>query len=68
MAKIPLKQEMEARGVLRRRGSQSIQAVGSRLALSAGRSLHRGRFLVLISVRGGVDPGAIVQLQELLGQ
>jgi hypothetical protein len=35
-------------------------------ALRAGQSLpHLGRFLVIISVRGLVDPKAIVQLEEL---
>ena len=34
-------------------------------ALWAGRPLPRGRFLVLISVRGSVNPKAIVRLQEL---
>jgi hypothetical protein len=31
-------------------------------ALNAGRSLHPGRFLVLISVRGCVDPRTTVRL------
>jgi hypothetical protein len=34
------------------------------LALRAGRPLPPGRFVVLISVRGCVDPRAIVQLEE----
>jgi hypothetical protein len=34
-------------------------------ASCAGRPLTPGRFLVLISVRGGVDPRAVVQLEEL---
>jgi hypothetical protein len=34
-------------------------------ALRAGQSSHQGRFLVLVSVRGLVDPRAIVRLQGL---
>jgi hypothetical protein len=34
-------------------------------ALRAGRSLLPGRFVVLICVRGRVDPRAIVQLEGL---
>jgi hypothetical protein len=35
------------------------------LALGIGHPLSPRRFPVLISVRGGVDPGAIVQLEGL---
>jgi hypothetical protein len=34
-------------------------------ALRAGRPLPPGRFLILISIRGSVDPRAIVRLEEL---
>jgi hypothetical protein len=34
-------------------------------ALSAGRLLPPGRFLVLISVRGCVDPGTLARLEGL---
>jgi hypothetical protein len=34
-------------------------------ALGAGRALLSGRFLVLISVRGCVDPRAIARLERL---
>jgi hypothetical protein len=36
-------------------------------ALSAGRALNPRKFLVLITVRGSVDPRSIVQL-DVLGQ
>jgi hypothetical protein len=34
-------------------------------ALRAGRPLPPGRFLILISIRGGVDPRAIMRLKGL---
>jgi hypothetical protein len=34
-------------------------------ALGAGRFLPSGRILVLISVRGWIDPGVVVRLEEL---
>jgi hypothetical protein len=60
---------MEAHRVLRRRGSHIFYTIGSQMAvrlsaLRAGRYLP-GRFLVLISVRDWVDPGAIVRLEGL---
>jgi hypothetical protein len=45
-----------------RGGSQAALRLS---ALSAGRPLPPGRFLVLISVSGGVDPRAIVRLEGL---
>jgi hypothetical protein len=54
---------MEAHRVVRGRGSHIFQTIGSKMAvrlsaLCAGRPLHPGRFLVLISVKGWVDPQA----------
>jgi hypothetical protein len=55
---------------VRRRGSHIFYTIGSQMAvnlsaLRAGCPLHPGRFLVLISVRGWVDPGAVVRLEGL---
>jgi hypothetical protein len=55
---------------MRRRGSHISWKIGSQLAvrlsaLSAGLPLPPGRFLVLISVRGLVDPRAIMRLKGL---
>jgi hypothetical protein len=56
--------------VVRGRGSHIFQTIGAQMvvrlsALRAGRPLLPERFLVLISVRGLVDPRAIVRLEEL---
>jgi hypothetical protein len=55
---------------MRRRGPRIFKTVGSQMAirlpvLNAGRPLPPGRFLVLISVRGWVDPRAIVRLEGI---
>jgi hypothetical protein len=55
---------------LRHQGPHILQMVGSQMvvrlsALHAGRPLTPGRFLVRISVRGWVDPRALVTLQGL---
>jgi hypothetical protein len=55
---------------VRRRGSHILLTVGSQMAmrlsaLRAGRPLPSGRFIMLISVRDSVDPGAMVQLEGL---
>jgi hypothetical protein len=61
---------MEAHEVVRRRGSHIFYRVGSQMsvrlsAIRACRPLPPGRFMVLISVRGLVDPRAIVRLEGL---
>jgi hypothetical protein len=63
---------VEAHRVVRRRGSHIFWTIGSQMtvrlsALCTSHPLPPGRFLVLISVRGWVDPMAIVQL-EVLGK
>jgi hypothetical protein len=55
---------------VRRRDSHIFQTICSQMAvilsaLRAGHSLPPGRFLQLSSVRGRVDPRAIVRLQGL---
>jgi hypothetical protein len=70
--KLSLKQAVKAHRVEGRRGSHIFQTIGSQVAvrlsaLRAGRPLPPGRFLVLISVRGWVEPRAIVR-REGLGQ
>jgi hypothetical protein len=55
---------------MRRRGSHifldnQLTDDGEVSTFSAGRPLTPGRFLVLISVRGLVEPRATVQLEEL---
>jgi hypothetical protein len=61
---------MEVHRVVRRWGCYIFQTIGSQMAvrLSAIRTSHTlsvGRFLVLISVRGWVDPRAIVRPKGL---
>jgi hypothetical protein len=60
----------EGPSVVTRRGSHIFYTIGSQMAVRlaasrAGRPLHRGRFLVVTSVRGRLDPRAIVRLEEL---
>jgi hypothetical protein len=61
---------MEAHRVVRRRGSHVFQTIGSQMtvrlsALHTGCPLPPERFLVLIYVRGRVEPRAIVGLEGL---
>jgi hypothetical protein len=61
---------MKAHRVVRGRGSHNFYTIGSQMAatlsaLRAGRPLPPVRFLVLIFVRGLVDPMAIVRLEGL---
>jgi hypothetical protein len=55
--------------VVRLLSSHIFYTIGSQMAvtsaLRAGRPLPPGRFLVLISVRGLIDPRAIVRLEGL---
>jgi hypothetical protein len=69
-AKLSLWQALQAHRVVRGRGSNVLQTVGSQIAvrlsaLHTGRSVSPGRFLVLISIRGWIDLRAIVQLRGL---
>jgi hypothetical protein len=62
---------VEAHGAVRRRGSHIFNPIGSQMAvrlsaLGTGRPLLPGRFLVLISVRGLVDPRVIERLEGLV--
>jgi hypothetical protein len=55
---------------MRRRDSHILWTMDSTessevVSLSAGRPMYQGRFLVLISLRGRVDPRAMVRLKGL---
>jgi hypothetical protein len=68
--KLSLQQAAEDHRVVRCRGSHMFWTIGSQMAvrlsaLRAGRPLNRGRFLVLTSVKGWVDPRAIALMQGL---
>jgi hypothetical protein len=61
---------MEARRVVRRRGSHIFYTIGSQMAVGLSdlricRPLPPRPFLILISVRGPVDPRAIVRLERI---
>jgi hypothetical protein len=67
---ISLQQAVEARGIVRRRGSHIFYTIDSQMAvrfpaLCAGCPLPRWRFMVFISVKGWVDTRAIVWLNGL---
>jgi hypothetical protein len=69
-SKVTPVQAVEALRVVRGWGSHIFQTFGTQMAASlsalrAGRFLPPERFLVLISVRGWVDPRAIVRLEGL---
>jgi hypothetical protein len=65
-----MSQAVQTRRVAGCRGSHILSTIGSQMAvrfsaLRTGHPLPAERFLVLISVRGWVDPGAILRLEEL---
>jgi hypothetical protein len=66
--KLSLWQAVKAHRVLRCRGFHIFYTIGSRMvvrlsAIRAGRPLPPGRFLVVISIRGCVDPRDIMRLE-----
>jgi hypothetical protein len=67
---LSLWQAVDAHRVVRRRGSHILKTIGTQMAvrlsaLRAGHSFPPGRILVLISLRGWVEPRAIVRLEGL---